>query len=64
MSSEFSKAALINVIVILFMSAKLAAPDLLKVNVFENKGYEAIICLQPHQQYLSVESNCIVGVVM
>ena len=45
MPSEFSKTALINMIVILFMSTKLASPELLSVTVFENKGYEVTICL-------------------
>ena len=30
-------------IVIFFMSAKLAAFDLLRITVFENKGYDVII---------------------
>ena len=40
---ESSKIFLINVVTILMISAKLAAPGLLKTKIFKNKGYDVII---------------------
>ena len=40
---DFSKVVIINMIVILIMSAKLAIPGLLKTKMFWNKGYDIII---------------------
>ena len=34
---------MINTVTILMMSAKLATPGLLKINIFQNKGYDVII---------------------
>ena len=52
-------------VTILMMSAKLASPGLLKIKIFQNKGYEIII---PHRdatnKILSCDSNYIVEVFM
>ena len=47
------------------MSAKMATPDLLKINIFWNKGYYAIYSVYDvTNKILSHESNCIVDVAM
>ena len=55
----------INVVIILIMSAKLATPGLLKIKVFQNKGYDVII---PDYDVISKlllhDSNYIIDVVM
>ena len=57
------KDFLINMVTILMMSAKLASPELLKIKLFQNKGYDAIIPMT-HQQSLSRDSNYTVDVIM
>ena len=50
---------------ILMMSAKMATPDILKIRVFWNKGYDVII--SDHyvtNKFLSRDSNYIIDVVM
>ena len=37
------KIFVINTVTILMMSAKLATPGLLKIKIFQNKGYDVII---------------------
>ena len=50
---------------ILMMSAKLATPGLLKIKIFQNKGYDVIIPdFDAINKILSRESNYIVDVVM
>ena len=50
---------------ILMMSAKLAAPGLLKINMFKNRGYDAIIVdYDVTNKILAHESNYIVEVFM
>ena len=47
------------------MSAKLATPDILKIRIFENKGYDVIILdYDVTNKTLSRASNYIVDVVM
>ena len=47
------------------MSAKMATPDLLKVKVFWNKGYDVIISVHElTNKILSRDSNYVVGVVI
>ena len=47
------------------MSAKMATPDLLKIKVFWNKGYDVIICVHHvTRKILSGDSDYIVDVVM
>ena len=59
------KIVLINLVVILKMSAKLATQDFLKVKVFWNKGYGVIIFVHDvTNKILSHDSNYIVDVVM
>ena len=59
------KVVLINMVVILMMSAKLATLDLLKIKVFWNKGYDVIIFVYDViNKNLSRDSNYIVDVVM
>ena len=49
---------LINLVIILMMSAKMATPDLLKIMVFSNKGYDAIIPVDDvTNKILSCDSN-------
>ena len=49
----------------LMMSAKLATPGLLKINIFRNKGYDIIIRdYDVTNKILSRDSNYIVDVVM
>ena len=55
---ESLKIFLINVVLILMMSAKMATPGLLKIKVFWNKGYDVII------QSLLHDSNYIIDVFM
>ena len=40
---EYSKIFLINMVTILVMSAKLTSPGLLKIEIFQNNGYNIII---------------------
>ena len=62
---QSSKAALINMIAILMMWAKLTALGLLKVKLFWNKGYEVIISVHDViSKILSRVSNYVVDVVM
>ena len=50
---------------ILMMSAKLATPGLLKIKIFQNKGYDVIIPdYDVTNKILSRDSNYIVDVVM
>ena len=52
-------------VTILMMSAKLATPGLLKIKIFQNKGYNIIIPdYDVTNKILSPESNYIVDVVM
>ena len=47
------------------MSAKMATPDLLKIKIFWNKGYDVIIYVHDiTNKILSRDSNYIVHVVM
>ena len=56
---------LINLVIILMMSAKMATPGLLKIKVFWNKGYDVIIYVHDvTNKILSRDSNYIVDVVM
>ena len=58
------KVALINMVAILIMSAKLATLDLLKMKVFWNKGYDVIIFIHRVTNKILLRlSNCIVDVV-
>ena len=53
-----------NVVTILTMSAKLAAPGLLKIKIFWSKGYDVIIFdYDVTNETLSCDSNYIVDVV-
>ena len=53
-----------NIVAILMMSAKLAALGLLKIKVFQNEGYDAIVFVHDViNKILSYESNDIVDVV-
>ena len=59
------KIALINMVAILMISAKLDALGLLKVNVFWNKGYDIIISVHNvTNEILSHDSNYVVYMVM
>ena len=50
---------------ILILSAKMATPSLLKVNVFSNKGYDAIIHVHDiTNKFWSSGLNCIVDLFM
>ena len=52
-------------VTILMMSAKFATPDLFKLNIFRNKGYEVIIPdYDVIDKIFSSDSNYIVDVVM
>ena len=54
-----------NLVIILMMSAKLAAPGLLKIKVSENKGYDVIVSVNGvTNKTLSRDSNYIVDVFM
>ena len=62
---EFLKVCLINRVIILMMSAKVATPGLLKITVFWNKGYDVIISVDDvTNKILSRDSNYIVDVFM
>ena len=59
------KFFLINTVTVLMMSAKLAAPGLLKITIFQNKGYDVIILdYDVTNKILSLDLNYIVDVVM
>ena len=59
------KDFLINLVIILMMSAKMATPGLLKITVFWNKGYNVIILVDDvTNKILSRDSNYIVDVLM
>ena len=56
---------LINVVSILMMLAKLATPDFLKIMIFQNKDFEAIIFVHGmSNKVLSCDSNYTVFVVL
>ena len=56
---------LINMVIILMMSAKMATPDLLKTTVFWNKGYDVIITTHDvTNKILSLDSKDTVDMVM
>ena len=62
---ESLKICLINLVIILMMSAKMATPGLLKITVFWNKGFDFIISIDDvTNRILSRDSNYIVGVFM
>ena len=62
---ESLEAALINMLVILMISAKLVTLGLLKLKVFGNKGYDVIISVHDATiKILSRDSNYIVDMVM
>ena len=57
--------ALINMVTILMMSAKMATPGLFKIEVFWNKGHDVIISVHDFTcKILSRDSNYIVDVIM
>ena len=52
-------------VTILMISAKLATPDLLKIKIFQNKGFDVIIPnYDVTNKILSRKSNHIIDVVM
>ena len=56
---------LINLVIILMISAKMATPDVLKITVFRNKGYDVIIPVDDvTNKVLSRDSNYTVDVFM
>ena len=56
---------LINLAITLMMSAKMATPDLLKITVFSNKGYDVIISAdEATNKILSRDWNYIVDLFM
>ena len=62
---ESLKICLINLVIVLMMSAKMATPGLLKITVFWNKGYDVIISVHDvTNKILSRDSNYIIDVVM
>ena len=62
---EVLKVALIDIVAILMISAKLATLELLKINVFWNKGYDVIVSVHDvTNKILSHDSNYIVDVFM
>ena len=62
---ESLKICLINLVIVLMMSAKMATPGLLKITVFWNKGYDVIISVDDvTNKILSRDSNYIVDVFM
>ena len=62
---ESLKICLMNLIIILMMSAKMATPSLLELTVFWNKGYDVIIFVdEVTNKILSRDSNYIVDVFM
>ena len=56
---EFLKVSLINIVAIFVMLAKLATLCLLKIKVFWNEGYDAIISAHGVTNNLSHNSNYI-----
>ena len=59
------KIFLINLVIIVMMSAKMATPDLLKITVFWDKSYDAIILVcDVTGKILSRDSNYIVDMFM
>ena len=63
--SEPLKTALINMVTILMMSAKVATLGLLKIKIFWNKCYDVIISAHDVTNgILSYDSNYIVDIVM
>ena len=62
---ESLKIVLIKKVATLIMPTKMATPDLLKITVFWNKGYDVIIYVHDvTNKILSRDSNFIVDVVM
>ena len=62
---ESLKVVLKNMVTISMMSAKMATPDLLKIKVFWNIGYDVILFVQDFtNKILSRDSNYTVEVVM
>ena len=62
---ESLKVFLINLVIILMISAKMATPGPLKITVFWNKGYDVIISVDDvTDKILSSDSNYIVDVFM
>ena len=60
---ESSKIFLINTFTVLVMSAKLATPGLLKVKIFQNKGYDVtFLDFNVTSKILSRDSNYIIDV--
>ena len=60
---ESSKIFLINTFTVLVMSAKLATPGLLKVKIFQNKGYDiTFLDFNVTSKILSRDSNYIIDV--
>ena len=56
---------LINLVIILMISAKMTTPDVLKITVFRNKGYDVIIPVDDvTNKVLSRDSNYTVDVFM
>ena len=52
-------------VTILMMSAKLGTPDLLKIKIFQNKGYDVIVLAYGiTNQILPCDSNYFLDVVM
>ena len=61
----FLNIALINMVIIWIMSAKIVTLGLLKINVFLNKGYEVITSFYDvTKKKLSLDSNYIAHVVV
>ena len=59
------KIVSVNMVTILMMSAKMATLGLLKIMVFQNKGYEVITSVHyVTNKVLSSDSNYLVDVVM
>ena len=59
---ESLKIVVINMIIILMVSAKLATLDLLKINVFWSEGYDAMISVHDFtNKILSPNSYCRCG---
>ena len=62
---ESLKIALINMVTISMMSAKMATIGLLKIKVFLNKCYDVIISVHDvNNKMLSRETSCIVDMAM
>ena len=60
---ESSKIFFINTFTVLVMSAKLATPGLLKVKIFQNKGYDiTFLDFNVTSKILSRDSNYIIDV--